>query len=120
MNEDVSGDWLSDSPNITMEIVLANPDIEWNWQFLSRNRKITWMNVLNNIILPWDWKELSGKPLRRSEIANSIINDTLGMRQLGLPAEVLLNIFSNNYDTSAFTLYELIETIRPVNKQKLT
>jgi hypothetical protein len=108
--------WFSDSPNITMENVLANPDIQWNWQYLSRNPKITWTNVLNNINLPWDWKELSSKSLRRAEIANNIINDTLGMRQLGLPAEVLLNIFSNNYDTSAFSLYELIETIRPVNK----
>ena len=112
----VFGDYVSDSPNITMDIVLANPDIEWNWLYLSRNPKITWTNVLNNINLPWDWKELSSKSLRRAEIANNIINDTLGMRQLRMPAEILANIFSNNYDTSAFSLYELIEIIRPVNK----
>ena len=33
--------YLSSNPNITVDIVLAHPDIPWNWVGLSRNPNIT-------------------------------------------------------------------------------
>ena len=43
-------DWLSSNPNITWEIVKANPDKPWDWVGLSPN--VTWENVK-------EWMEFS-------------------------------------------------------------
>ena len=46
---------LSENPNITWEIIQANPDKEWNWYLLSGNPNITWDIVEANPDNPWDW-----------------------------------------------------------------
>ena len=54
-------DWfyLSQNPNITFDIILAHSELPWNWCCLSRNRNITFDNVLAHPELPWSWKYLS-------------------------------------------------------------
>ena len=50
---------LSSNPNVTWEIVEANPDKRWNWNCLSRNPSITWEIVEASPDKPWDWGSLS-------------------------------------------------------------
>ncbi|NDE18139.1 hypothetical protein EBZ80_24790 [bacterium] len=47
------------NPNITWEIVAANPEKPWNWYWLSRNPNITWEIVAANPDKPWSWQWLS-------------------------------------------------------------
>jgi hypothetical protein len=107
-----------DYPNIALSTVLENRDIEWNWRNVSSSPSITWDDVLSHIDLPWNWVDLSQKPiLKKWQIANKMINDTIGLHAAELPAEILAQIYSYNYDTTAFSLYELIELIKPINKR---
>ena len=47
------------NPNITWEIVQANPDMPWNWRGLSANPNITPGIVQANLHKDWDWCKLS-------------------------------------------------------------
>ena len=60
-NPDKPWNWygLSSNPNITMEIVNANPDKHWNWYGLSWNPNITIEFVNANLDKPWSWDGLS-------------------------------------------------------------
>ena len=53
---------LSQNPNITWEIVQANPDKPWNFKMLSQNPNITWEIVQANPNKPWRFFWLSGNP----------------------------------------------------------
>jgi len=53
---------LSKNPQVTWDIVQANPDKQWDWGCLSRNPNITWDIVQANPDKPWDWRWLSRNP----------------------------------------------------------
>jgi len=53
---------LSSNPNITWEIVQADPKKRWNYKFLSSNPNITWSIVQANPDKPWDYCNLSKNP----------------------------------------------------------
>ena len=50
LTSEINIDWynLSYNPNITWEIVEANPTKPWNWNWLSGHRNITWEIVKAN------------------------------------------------------------------------
>ena len=54
--------WLSENPNITWEIVQANPDKHWSFFSLSQNPNITCDIVQANIDKPWYFEWLSENP----------------------------------------------------------
>jgi hypothetical protein len=45
---------ISCNPNITLAFVKANPQIPWNWEYLSHYMNMTWEDFLNNRNLPWN------------------------------------------------------------------
>ena len=45
-----------------MEIVQANPNIDWDYYELSKNPNITWEIVQANPNIDWDYYELSKNP----------------------------------------------------------
>ena len=51
--------YLSKNPNITWDIVEANPDKLWNWYGLSKNPNITWDIVEANHDKDWNWFRIS-------------------------------------------------------------
>ena len=59
VNESLDWYGLSENPNITWEIVEANPDIPWDWYGLSRNPNITMDIVEANPDKSWDWNWLN-------------------------------------------------------------
>lgn len=44
---------------IDFQHVLDNPELPWNWKYLSANKKITQDDLIENPELPWNWKYLS-------------------------------------------------------------
>ena len=58
---DLPWNWngLSDHPNMTMELVMAHPDKDWSWYWLSRNPNVTMDFVTAHIGKDWDWFGLS-------------------------------------------------------------
>jgi hypothetical protein len=56
--------WLSGNPNITWEIVQANPDKNWCFEQLGTNNpNITWDIIDANPDAPWDYHKLSWKQI---------------------------------------------------------
>ena len=56
-NLDKPWDWgiLSGNPNITIDIVLAHPELPWNWDGLSANPNITIEHILAHSDKEWNW-----------------------------------------------------------------
>ncbi len=65
--------WISLNPNITWDIIQANPDKPWNWYCISYNPSIAWDNIQANPDLPWNWYCISYNP----NITPQIIKDNL-------------------------------------------
>ena len=57
-------DWyaISSHPNITWDIIQANPDSPWNWRKLACHPNITWDIIQKNPYKPWDWEWVSRNP----------------------------------------------------------
>jgi hypothetical protein len=53
--------YLSQNPNITPDIVQANPDKPWNYDALSIHPNITSDIVSENLDKPWNFNELAQK-----------------------------------------------------------
>jgi len=62
INDGVIICYLSQNPNITWEIVQANPDKDWNYGFLSENPNITWDIIKANPDKGWSYFWLSANP----------------------------------------------------------
>ena len=66
---------FSANPNITWEIVQANPNLRWDYYRLSQNPNITGEIVLANPNKPWDYVELSRNTMKKWR--NKYIKDYL-------------------------------------------
>lgn len=54
--------WMSRHPNLDWRFVRENPDIEWDWMILSCNACVCWDTVMATLDRPWDWSILSHNP----------------------------------------------------------
>ena len=56
-NLNIPLDWdnISSNPNITYQLIDANPNKSWDWFWISKNPNITWDIIINNLDKPWDW-----------------------------------------------------------------
>ena len=54
--------WISENPNLTMDIINANLDKPWEWYFVSHNPNITIKDILDNPDKPWEWDYISMNP----------------------------------------------------------
>jgi hypothetical protein len=61
LRQDKKWDWfsISSNPNITWDIIQANPNKPWNWNCLSYNKNITWDIIKANPDKSWDWYYIS-------------------------------------------------------------
>ena len=64
---------MSINPNITWDIIQANPKKSWDWYEISRHPNITWDIIINDLnkpsylkfiypSKPWDWDGISKNP----------------------------------------------------------
>ena len=54
--------YISDNPNITIEIVEKYPDKDWDWWGISENPNITMEFVEKYLDKPWSWEYMSRNP----------------------------------------------------------
>ena len=54
--------WISENPNITMDIIEKYPDKPWNWSAISNNSNITMEFIEKYPDNPWDWYRISCNP----------------------------------------------------------
>ena len=50
---------ISANPNITMEMILADPTKPWSWAGISANPNLTMEIILANLTKPWFWYGIS-------------------------------------------------------------
>lgn len=50
---------LSTNPNLTLDVVDANPGVNWSWQYISELPCLKFNDVLSRLNKPWDWFALS-------------------------------------------------------------
>lgn len=58
----ISWSYISENINVTMDTVLENPGLPWNYSHLSANRNINYQIVKKHSDKPWDYKTLSLNP----------------------------------------------------------
>ena len=51
--------WISKNPSITWEQIHANPDKNWYWCNISSNLNITWEIIEANPGKMWNWQNIS-------------------------------------------------------------
>jgi hypothetical protein len=87
---------LSKHPNISMDIVSANPTLKWSFYSLSSNPNLTWDFVQQHPWENWDWEALSA----HKNITWDIIKDNLDMpwywRNISSHPSVTWNIITTN------------------------
>ena len=64
-------DGFSCNPNLTMEIINANPDKPWRWYGISCNPNITMADIKANPNKPWNWNYISQNPNLTMEMINA-------------------------------------------------
>ena len=52
-------DWFRISENIDFHLVIENPDLPWDYDGLSSNKKITTDDIIENTQIKWNFKKLS-------------------------------------------------------------
>jgi hypothetical protein len=50
---------FTDRRDITFQIIVAHPEIRWNWFDISSNPNITYHAIKTNLHLRWDWHQLT-------------------------------------------------------------
>ena len=69
-------EWLSENPNMTMEFILENLDKNWSWYDLSKNPNITFDDIKKTLdphkanSCNWVWEKLSNNPNITWDIVN--------------------------------------------------
>jgi hypothetical protein len=53
---------VSANPNITMEMILSNPDLPWVWAGVTENPNLPIKYVIDNPDLSWNWNMMSYNP----------------------------------------------------------
>ena len=66
---------ISSNPNITIEYILNNLDLQWEWRTISRHANITFQIIKEHLDLPWNWEFISYNP----NITLDIIRDNIDM-----------------------------------------
>lgn len=79
-NMDLPWNWhgLSNNDNITFDDVISHPDLPWDWSSLSWNKNITLDIVMQNLGLPWSRSGLAANPNIPFE---ALLNDTINPQQ---------------------------------------
>lgn len=75
-----------------LEMVHTYPAIEWNWAFITERIDVTWDIVNNNPTMPWNWTELSRHP----NITWNIIIDNQDLSHFGESAKWNTHKFIRN------------------------
>ena len=50
---------ITRNPNITWEIIQANPNEDWDWDYVSMNPNITWEIIQANHNEKWNWLSIA-------------------------------------------------------------
>lgn len=54
--------YVSENPNLTMKIVEKYPDKKWNWEKISKNKNIFINDIIEKYDKPWNFKSISLNP----------------------------------------------------------
>ena len=115
-------DWefVTTNPGITMDDIINHPELSWVWQYISLNPNITSDFVMANF-KHINFNYLSYNRGNRKNLTKKIVETTLGLSSVPteyahgrLPAHLINEILSHVYDTSSFTLHDMIERIAPI------
>lgn len=54
---------LNCNPNVTWQFIQSNPQIQWNYQFISANPNLTWDIIAKNVDQHWTVRQLCKNPM---------------------------------------------------------
>ena len=61
-NKQWNWDFISNNPNLTLEIIMKYPNKPWDWDTISQNSNITMEMIESNPDKPWNWGCISFNP----------------------------------------------------------
>jgi hypothetical protein len=85
---------VSNNPNITWEIIQANPEIHWCWPLVSENPNITWDIVEAHPEIPWSyrhfsWNEMNKHPVLAKRIEEKESKERIVARNRQIKEEMM-------------------------------
>ena len=111
---------LSQNPNITWEIVQANPDKPWCFNMLSKNSNITWDIVQANPDKSWIFFKLSRNPNITWEIVQANPDKSWRYSVLSENPNITWDIVQANPDKPwCFFGYQKIQTSHGILSKKI-
>lgn len=88
---------LSSNSSINFTMVKKTPNLKWNYNFLSLNPSISWLDIKSNIDLSWDWCNLAKKEGITIDIIKLKYTE-LNPKMLIHNSSVTLEMIENNLD----------------------
>ena len=87
-------EYISENPNLSIEIINKYPNKEWDWGLISKNKNITMENIVNNPTEPffWNWLYISINPNLTIEMIENNPNESWNWYK------ILNHSFKKEYD----------------------
>ncbi len=67
-NPDINWNWNKISKTMPMHFILEHPHYSWDWNEISCNKNITMNDIRNNLDQNWNWYEISKNPNLKADM----------------------------------------------------
>ena len=84
------------NPNISLDIINANPEIDWNWELLSYCKYISLESIVANLDKPWNWDTISTYPNITWDFINANLDIPWNWTQISMHPNITEDIIEKN------------------------
>ena len=92
------GDCFNYDEYLTMEIILKNDKIRWNWHHISNHKNIQISDILNNPNKRWNWGRISKNPNITMEFINNNLDKPISFYFLSENKNLTMKMILDNLD----------------------
>jgi hypothetical protein len=80
---------VSLNPNITWDIIAANPEYQWDWKYISQNPNITMDIITPNKNIAWDYTYMSDNPNLTLEFINNNLQKSWDWHRISMNLSIV-------------------------------
>lgn len=92
-------DWLNISfTKCNLKLIQENPNLPWNYSFISSSRDATWDIIIANPTIPWKWSMVSINPNITCEIIQANPEYPWNWYSISLNTNITLEFIKSNPD----------------------
>jgi hypothetical protein len=95
-------DYVSRNPNLTMDIIKEFPNVPWNWRAISWNPNLTMKIIRANPDMPWNWDYVSRNPNLTMDIIKEFPDKLWNWRAISANPNITYDFVVENLDKIDF------------------